>query len=336
MKKYNIAILGATGAVGQTMIQVLEERNFPVNDIKFLASPASVGKKIRFKDQEIPIEEVTPDAFKNIDFVFGAVKNDLAKKYAPDIIKSNAVFIDNSSAFRLEHDVPLIIPEINPEDCRFHHGIIANPNCATIIALIACFPIHQINPIKKMTVTTFQAVSGAGNHGMNELEKQIIDLYHNRETTSIVFPYQIAYNLIPQIGEIKENGYTAEEEKLLYESRKILHCPSLEVNCTCVRVPVKRCHSESITLTCTHNIDILRTKEQLKIAEGVKLEEPYPTPLLCSNQDLVLVGRIRKDQFNENVLDLWCCGDQIRKGAATNAIQIAESLIKMEINNRKK
>lgn len=328
MKKYNIAILGATGAVGKTMIQSLEERNFPVNNLKLLASPKSEGKKVKFKNQEVCIEKITSDSFKNIDFVFGAVENDLAKKYALDIVNSKAVFIDNSSAFRLEKNVPLIIPEINPEDVELHSGIIANPNCATIIALVACFPIHQINPIKKMNVTTFQAVSGAGTLGITELENQITALQNYKEPINKVFPYQIAYNLIPHIGKMNDNGYTTEEEKLLYESRKILHLPSLEISCTCVRVPVKRCHSESITLECRDDINIQDIMKQFTTSKGIKLDSPYPTPLYCSDQDLVHIGRIRKDLFNTKSLNLWCCGDQLRKGAATNAIQIAELLIK--------
>lgn len=327
MKKYNIAILGATGSVGKTMLQILEERNFPINNIKLLASSASAGKKMNFKGHEITVEEATDESFNNIDFVFGAVGNTLAKKFAPHIIESNAVFIDNSSAFRLDEKVPLVIPEINPEDCKLHHGIISNPNCATIIALVACFPIHKINPIKNMIVTTFQAVSGAGSHGISELENQIEELFNNKEAVCETFPEQIAYNLIPHIGNFQENGYTAEEEKLLYESRKILHSCSLEATCTCVRVPVKRCHSESIRLKCSHEIDLTQIRKALASAKGIKLNEPYPTPLFCSNQDLVQIGRLRKDQFDTNALNLWCCGDQLRKGAATNAVQIAELLI---------
>lgn len=328
MKEYNIAILGATGAVGRTMIKILEERNFPIKDLKLFASSASVGKIIRFKNKEIPVQEITNDSFVNLDIVFGAVGNDLAKKFAPEIVKSGAIFIDNSSAFRLQDDIPLIIPEINPEDVQHHNGIIANPNCATIIGLMACYPIHKINPIKKITVSTYQAVSGAGNKGIDELEDQTYKLSNNQKNiTFSVFPQQIAFNLIPQIGEFEKNGYSKEEMKFVHESRKILHSSEFEVNCTCVRVPVIRCHSESITLECTNEIELNKIKNVLKKFNGIKLYEPYPTPLECNDQDLIYVGRIRKNPFNSYTVNLWCCGDQLRKGAATNAIQIAELLI---------
>ena len=329
MRKYNIAILGATGAVGRTMLQVLEEKKFPVGNLKLLASSSSVGKTLRFKNEEIVVQEAKENSFSGLDIVFGAVENNLAKKFAPAIVRSGAVFIDNSSSFRLDNNVPLIIPEINPKDIQFHQGIISNPNCATIIGLMACYPIHRINPIKRMTVSTYQAVSGAGNKGIIELEKQIQELSSNQNQITIdAFPKQIAFNLIPQIGEIEDNGYSKEEMKFLNESRKILHDSKIETICTCVRVPVERCHSESISLECENIIDIKEIKAILNNSKGIKVCEPYPTPLECSYQDSIYIGRIRQDPFNKYSMSLWCCGDQLRKGAATNAVQIAEVLIK--------
>lgn len=327
MKKYKIAVLGATGAVGRTVIRVLEEKNFPIQSLRLLASKRSINETIPFKGTLLKVEEATKHSFYETDFVIGAVNSELAKKYAPYILSAGAVFIDNSSAFRLDEDVPLIIPEVNPDDCKTHKGIIANPNCATILALVACAPIHRVNPIKRMTVCTYQAVSGAGNRGIFELRKQICELNQNVPLTAETFPRQIAYNVIPQIGEFNEFGYTSEEMKLINEGRKILHHSSLEVNCTCVRVPVIRCHSEAIALECEHETNIEQIRKSLSQAAGIVLDEPYPTPLECSDQDLIHVGRLRQDLHRKNVISFWCCGDQLRKGAATNAVQIIESLI---------
>lgn len=333
MKTYNVAVLGSTGAVGQEMIKVLEERNFPINELRPLASARSVGKKVLFKGQEIEVQLACAEAFKGMDIVLSAVENNWAKEFAPDIIKAGAVMIDNSSAFRMDENVPLVVPEINPDDVALHHGIIANPNCSTIIALTAVNALNLVSPIKKMIVSTYQAVSGAGVAGIQELSNQVMALGHGKEAEANTFPYQIAYNLIPQIGDFNEQGYTSEEMKMQNEGRKIMHLPELRVNCTCVRVPVMRSHSISIALETETPIDVDTAKKTIAQAKGCVLKDDptnriYPMPLDTSNQDLVYVGRIREDIASDHGgLSLWCCGDQVRKGAATNAIQIGEVLI---------
>lgn len=324
-----IAIVGATGAVGQQMLKCLEERNIQCN-LKLLASARSKGKKFKFFDQEIICEELNPDSFKDVDFALGATENDIAKTWIPWALENNVVIVDNSSAFRLDQDVPLVIPEINPEDIDKNKGIIANPNCATIIALVALNALHKEFKIKRMIVTTFQAVSGAGVKGIQDLENQLKD----PTAPCNAFPYPIAYNLIPQIGDFDDLGISKEEWKLQNESRKILHDDNLLVNCTCVRVPILRSHSESITIECEKEIDITKARELLSSAQGVLLKDDplhkqYPMPLETTDQDLVYVGRVRKDISDptNHSLSLFCCGDQIRKGAATNAVQILEKLL---------
>lgn len=332
MKKYNVAVLGATGAVGREMIRILEERSFPVGELRLLASEKSVGEKIQFNDDTLAVQEANENSFENIDIVLGAVDNNLSKRLLPHAVAAGAVVIDNSSAYRLDDDVPLVIPEINKEDIKNHKGIIANPNCSTIIALVAINELNKFSKINRMIVSTYQAVSGAGSKGISELSEQVRDILNDKEVKISAFPYQIAYNLIPHIGDFDENGYSQEEMKLQNESRKILHNDNLKVNCTCVRVPVYRSHSESITIETDEEITPDKAKELLIKASGVKLvDEPsnklYPMPLYTSDQDLIFVGRIRKDISCDKALSLWCSGDQIRKGAATNAVQIAEALI---------
>lgn len=324
-----IAIVGATGAVGQQMLKCLEERNIQCN-LKLLASARSKGKKFKFFDQEIICEELNPDSFKDVDFALGATENDIAKTWIPWALENKVIIVDNSSAFRLDQDVPLVIPEINPEDIAKNKGIIANPNCATIIALVALNPLHKEFKIKRMIVTTFQAVSGAGVKGIQDLENQLKD----PTAPCNAFPYPIAYNLIPQIGDFDDLGISKEEWKLQNESRRILHDDNLLVNCTCVRVPILRSHSESITIECEKKIDITKARELLSSAQGVLLKDDplhkqYPMPLETTDQDLVYVGRVRKDISDptNHSLSLFCCGDQIRKGAATNAVQILEKLL---------
>lgn len=324
-----IAIVGATGAVGQQMLKCLEERNIQCN-LKLLASARSKGKKFKFFDQEIICEELNPDSFKDVDFALGATENDIAKTWIPWALENKVIIVDNSSAFRLDQDVPLVIPEINPEDIAKNKGIIANPNCATIIALVALNALHKEFKIKRMIVTTFQAVSGAGVKGIQDLENQLKD----PTAPCNAFPYPIAYNLIPQIGDFDDLGISKEEWKLQNESRKILHDDNLLVNCTCVRVPILRSHSESITIECEKEIDITKARELLSSAQGVLLKDDplhkqYPMPLETTDQDLVYVGRVRKDISDptNHSLSLFCCGDQIRKGAATNAVQILENLL---------
>ncbi len=333
MNTYTVAVLGATGAVGREMISILEERNFPVKELVPLASARSAGTTIPFKGQDVVVKEATPDSFKGVDIVLGASPNKLAKEMAPHIVAAGAVFVDNSSAFRLDEDVPLVIPEINPEDVKKHKGIISNPNCSTIVTLVAVNALNKLSPIKAMTVSTYQAVSGAGAAGPIELMDQVKALANGGEIKTDTFPYQIAFNLIPQIGSFTENGYTTEEMKMQNEGRKILHLPELLVGCTCVRVPVVRSHSISVTLTTERPLSVEEARAAITVAGGCKLvDDPenkvYPMPLDTSDQDIVFVGRIRKDLTNENGISLWCCGDQVRKGAATNTVQIAELLIK--------
>ncbi|MGN1342958.1 MAG: aspartate-semialdehyde dehydrogenase [Traorella sp.] len=336
MKEYCVGILGASGAVGQAMLLGLEERQFPIRSIRLFASAHSAGKAMKFKGKDVLIEEATPTCFKGCDIVLGAVDNDLSRYFAPYIKEANALYIDNSSAFRLDPEVPLVVSQVNGDDVRYHHGIIANPNCSTIIGCVAVYAIHQVNPIQSMDVSTYQAVSGAGINGMKEYENQIVALAENKPLSIHHFPYQIASNLIPQIGSFTENGYTSEEMKMQNEGRRILHAPDLLVNCTCVRVPVLRSHSLSMTLNLQNEITVEQVTQLISKANGCKLvddpsNQKYPMPLDTSNQDLVYVGRIRKDLCNQKGITLWCCGDQIRKGAAINAIEIAEKCIELSI-----
>jgi len=333
MKQYTVAVLGATGAVGQEMIKILQERNFPVGKLKPLASARSAGKTLRFRGEDVVIEEARDEAFQGVDIVLGAAENDIAKKFAPAIVKAGAVFVDNSSAFRLDPNVPLIVPEINPEDVKNHHGIISNPNCSTIITVTAVNALNALSPIRTMTASTYQAVSGAGAGGPIELMNEVEALSKGETYEPKVFSHQIAFNLIPQIGGEQFEGYTSEEMKMQNEGRKIMHLPDLRVSCTCVRVPVVRSHSISVSLHFDKHISVQEAREAIAKAPGCRLvddlaNKQYPMPLDTSNQDIVFVGRIRPDLTDDNGLCLWCCGDQVRKGAATNAIQIAELLVK--------
>ena len=333
MKLYTVAILGATGAVGQEMMKGLEERNFPVGKLVPLASARSAGKKLTFKGEEVIIQEVCAEAFQGVDIVLGAAENDIAEKWAPAIVAAGAVFVDNSSAFRLNPDVPLVVPEINAEDVKNHKGIISNPNCSTIITATAVNALNKAATIQSMIVSSYQAVSGAGAGGPIELMNEVEALREGKTYEPKVFSHQIAYNLIPQIGGEQVDGYTSEEMKLQNEGRKIMHLPNLNVSMTCVRVPVVRSHSISATLRFDKPVSVAQAREILADAPGVKLvddlnNKQYPMPLDTSNQDLVFVGRIRPDLTDPNGLCLWCCGDQVRKGAAINAIQIAELLVK--------
>lgn len=322
-----IGILGATGAVGRQMLECIEERNIACDELRLLASSRSAGKAVKFRDSELIIQEAKDTAFEGLDFVLGAVEAEFAKEFAPAIKQSGAVFIDNSSSFRLNPDVPLVVPEINGEDALHHNGIISNPNCSTIITLMAVAPIHRLSPIKRMVASTYQAVSGAGINGMRELEEEVKALAAGEAVQPKVFPAQIAYNCIPWIGSDTGNGVTTEEAKLGNEGRKILHNPEMKVTCTCVRVPVFRSHSISVSVACEREIGIEEAAKAIDAADGVRyLAEGYPMPLDASNQDLVFAGRIRKDPALDG-LALWCCGDQIRKGAASNAVQILEYIV---------
>ena len=332
MKKYKVAILGATGAVGREMMKILAERSFPVEELHLLASQRSVGQKIAWQGRELTVELACDEAFRGMDIVLGAAENDIAKRFAPAIVKAGAVFVDNSSAFRMDPDVPLVIPEINPQDAGKHKGIIANPNCTTIVSLVAINALNQDSPIESIVASSYQATSGAGAGGPVELMNEVEALREGKTYEPKVFQYQIAYNVIPQIGGEAFAGYTSEEMKMQNEGRKIMHLPELKVSCTCVRVPVVRSHSVSIVVRTKEKISVERARELIAAGPGCKLvddlqNKQYPMPLDTSDQDIVFVGRIRDDLTSDNGLNIWCCGDQVRKGAATNAVQIAQLLI---------
>ena len=332
MKLYNVGILGATGAVGQEMMKILLERKFPVGELRPIASARSAGSEIDFGGRKCTIVEASDDAFVGLDIVLGAAENDIAERFAPAIVKAGAVFVDNSSAFRLDPKVPLVIPEINPEDVKWHSGIISNPNCTTIVTLVAINALAKESPIETIIASSYQAVSGAGKNGIDELHDEVAALAAGKPVEPKVFQYQIAYNVIPQIGGEAYMGYTSEEMKMQNEGRKILHLPEMKVSCTCVRVPVVRSHSVSVVLRTKKKISVERARELIAAAPGCKLTDDlaskvYPMPLDTSDQDLVYVGRIRDDLTDERGLNLWCCGDQVRKGAATNTVQIAELLL---------
>ena len=328
----NVAILGATGAVGREMMKILAERSFPVEELRLLASPRSAGQKLLWQGRELTVQPAEDSAFEGMDIVLGAAENDIAKRFAPAIVKAGAVFVDNSSAFRMDPNVPLVIPEINPEDARRHKGIIANPNCTTIVSLVAINALNQDSPIQSIIASSYQAVSGAGAGGPRELMEEVGLLREGKPVHPQVFQYQIAYNVIPQIGGEAYEGYTSEEMKMQNEGRKIMHLPDLRVSCTCVRVPVVRSHSVSLVVRTRENISVRRARELIAAAPGCRLVDDlsnrrYPMPLDTSDQDTVFVGRIREDLTCDNGLNIWCCGDQVRKGAATNAVQIAQLLL---------
>ena len=322
-----IGILGATGAVGRQMLDCLIEQEIPVDDLVLLASKKSAGQIIKFKDKDYEVKEVNHDSFKGLDVVLGASSNEVAKQYKDDVVKAGAVFIDNSSAFRMDDDVPLIVPEINGSDVKKHKGVISNPNCSTIITLMAINAINKLSKVKVMIASTYQAVSGAGKGGIDELNNEINDIDYKPS----IFPYTIAYNCIPCIGSLKDNLYTSEEMKMGNEGKKILHNDDLRVTCTCVRVPVLRSHCISVSLKCERALSVNEVKEALSKEDGVilyddVLDNKYPMPLVTSDQDKVYVGRIREDRVLEGGISLFCSGDQIRKGAASNAVGIIKCL----------
>lgn len=339
MKKYNVAILGATGAVGKEFLDLIEERNFPFAELKLLASARSAGKQIEFMGKTYTVEEAKPESFENVHialFAGGAI----SKTFAPEAVKRGAVVIDNSSAFRMDPEVPLVVPEVNPDAIRQHKGIIANPNCSTIIMLMALKPIYDQAKIKRIVVSTYQAVSGAGKEGIDELDQQVQDHMAGRPITAKVLPsasldkhYQIAFNLLPQIDVFLEDGYTKEEMKMVHETHKILGDDSIGISATTIRVPVYRSHSESINLELAAPLTPDEARACLAKFPGVVVEDNpaemvYPMPVFSSGKDDVAVGRIRADKSVENGLNLWVVGDQIRKGAALNALQIAEYMVK--------
>ena len=328
----HVAIVGATGAVGREMLVCLSERNFPLSKLTLLASARSAGKKLTFRDEELTIEELTADSFNGIDIALFSAGGGISEKFGPLAAEAGCIVIDNSSAFRMDPGVPLVVPEINPEAAANHQrNIIANPNCSTIITLMGLAPLHKAFGLTGIIASTYQAVSGSGAQGIAELESQIKALASGAPIEKKVYPHQIAHNVIPHVDAFQETGYTKEEQKMLHEGRKILNLPDLKVTCTCVRVPVMRSHSISLTAIFEKDPSVAEARAAFSDRAGVKLvDDPasdlYPVPLDTTGQDDCLVGRIRKDQVLPNALALWVVGDQVKKGAALNAVQIAELL----------
>ncbi len=334
-KEYNIAIAGVTGAVGRVFLSILEQRKFPIKNLVPLASHRSAGKTVDFAGEEIEVMELKKDSFKDIDIALFSAGASRSKEYAKHAVDSGAVVVDNSSAFRLDDDVPLIVPEVNREDIDGHKGIIANPNCTTIIMVVAVKPVYDISPVKRIVVSTYQSVSGAGASGMTELEDQLREIICNKNNniTPETFPVQIANNVIPHIDVFYDNGYTKEEMKMVYETHKIMGDDSIKISATTVRVPVMTSHSESVMMETEDKLSVEQIRKALGEAEGVVLKddfanEVYPTTLDSSGKDDVYVGRIREDLSADNGISMWVVGDQLRKGAALNAVQIAEEIIK--------
>ncbi|MBD3379658.1 MAG: aspartate-semialdehyde dehydrogenase [Candidatus Omnitrophica bacterium] len=343
-EKYNVAIMGATGAVGTQFLWILEERGFPVDELRLLASERSKGKKLVFKGKEIPVQVLGKDSFGDIDIVLASAGGSRSREFLPAAVEAGCVCVDNSSAFRMDESVPLVVPEVNPGAIKSHRGIIANPNCSTIQMVLPLCAVNRLSPVKRVIVSTYQSVSGAGQQNILEMEAQVIRL-SKKETHHGIgehtvpsgminrFPHQIAYNLIPQIDVFEENRYTKEEMKMVNETRKIMDIPGLAVSATCVRVPVYYAHSESVTLETEDKIDLDELRSALNEFPGIRLaDDPaameYPMPIDAEGQDDVLVGRIREDLSSETGINMWVVADNLRKGAALNAIQIAEELIR--------
>jgi aspartate-semialdehyde dehydrogenase len=335
MKGYKVAIVGATGLVGHEFIKVLEQRDFPIESIEMLASDRSAGKKLFFCHQDIEVKETTPESFKDIDIALFSAGAEISRYFSPIAAQSGAVVVDNSSAFRTDPKIPLVVPEINPEDIKKHKGIIANPNCSTIQMVVALYPLHKVNPIKRIVATTFQAVSGTGIAAVEELTKQAKQVLDGQATAPHVYPHQIAFNVLPEIDVFLDNAYTKEEWKMVEETRKIMHADDIAISATCVRVPVFTGHSEAISVEFTRAMSPDEARRILAQAPGVKLlDDPaislYPQPWSATGTDEVFVGRIRRDSSQPNGLVMWVVSDNLRKGAALNTIQIAEEMIKRD------
>ena len=331
-----VAILGATGAVGTELLELLETRNFPVEQLKLLASPRSAGKSLIFAGKSLTVEAVNENSFKDIDLVLASAGGSSSKAWAKTIVASGAVMIDNSSAFRMDNSVPLVVPEINPEAAEKHQGLIANPNCTTILLGVAVYPLHQIQPIRRMVIATYQSASGAGAMAMEEVKHQAKAILSGEPAKAEILPYPLAFNLFPHNSPLTDSGYCEEELKMINETRKIFNDSTIRVTATCVRVPVLRAHSEAVNLEFDSPFLVSQAREILSQAPGVKLVENwdsnyFPMPIDATGKDEVLVGRIRQDLSHPCGLELWLCGDQIRKGAALNAIQIAELLVQKNL-----
>jgi aspartate-semialdehyde dehydrogenase len=329
MKSYHVAIVGATGMVGQEFIKVLQQRNFPVASVNLYASDRSAGKKLYVGHQEIEVRETSPESFQNIDIALFSAGSEISRYFSPIAAKSGTLVVDNSAAFRMEPKVPLVVPEINPEDIKLHDGIIANPNCSTIQLVVAIYPLHKVNPIKRIVVSTYQSVSGTGAAAMEELTTQAKLVLEGQNVVPHVYPHQIGFNLLPEIDVFLDSGYTKEELKIVEETRKIMHTTDMAISATCVRVPVFIGHSEAVNIEFTDPISPEEARQILARAPGVKvLDDPsvslYPMPWLAAGSDDVYVGRIRSDSSHPRGLVMWVVSDNLRKGAALNAIQIAE------------
>jgi aspartate-semialdehyde dehydrogenase len=329
----HVAIVGATGAVGIEMIKTLEKRNFPVGKLTLLASARSVGKKLKFKDKDITVTELTKDSFAGVDIALFSAGGGISREFAPIAAKAGCVVVDNSSAFRMDDSVPLVIPEINAADVKSHKGIIANPNCTTAVTLMALYPLHQAFGVKRIFASSYQAVSGTGAQAIEELKRQVRQVVAGQPVTKEVYPHQIAFNVLPQVDSFLPGGYTKEEMKMENEGRKIMHHPAFRASVTCVRVPVYRSHSVAVSAEFEKPVTVETARAVLKRAPGLDLvDEPenkkYPMPLFTSGKDNCEVGRIRMDCAMDNGLAFWVSGDQLLKGAALNAVQIAEELLK--------
>ena len=335
-KSYRVAILGATGAVGAELLELLADRDFPLANLKLLASPRSAGKTLPFKGEQLTVEAVGEDSFEDVDILLASAGGSTSKFWVPKAVKAGAVAIDNSSAFRMDPEVPLVVPEVNPEAAAKHQGIIANPNCTTILMAVAIWPLHQVQPIQRVVVATYQSASGAGARAMEEVKTQSIAILQGETPKPEAFPYPLAFNLFPHNSSLDDRGYCEEEMKMVNETRKIFNLPTLKVTATCVRVPVLRAHSEAINLEFKEPFSVAKAREILAESPGVKLVEDweanyFPMPIDATGRDPVLVGRIRQDISHPNGLEMWICGDQIRKGAALNAVQIAELLVAKDL-----
>jgi aspartate-semialdehyde dehydrogenase len=335
-KSYQVAILGATGAVGRELLELLENRNFPISRLKLLASERSVGQELLFCGENLPVESVSDRAFDDVDLVLASAGGTTSKIWAPKAVAAGAVVIDNSSAFRMNPEVPLVVPEVNPQAAASHRGIISNPNCTTILMLMAVYPLHKVRPVQRIIAATYQSASGAGAKAMEEVKTQSKAILAGEQPVAEIFPYPLAFNLFPHNSPLNDLGYCEEEMKMVNETRKILGNQQIRITATCVRVPVLRAHSEAINLEFEKPLSPDEAKEILSQAPGVKLVEDwrgnyFPMPIEATGKDEVLVGRIRQDLSHPCGLELWLCGDQIRKGAALNAIQIAELLVEKKL-----
>ena len=332
---YTVAIVGTTGAVGAEVLRILEQRQFPVKELRAFASARSAGTTVTFKGTTVTVQEAKPEGFAGVDFAFFAAGAGTSKSLAPEAARHGAVVVDKSAAWRMDPSVPLVIPEINSEDIRQHQGIISSPNCSTIVMLMAIAPLHRANPIKRIIVDTYQSASGAGGKGIVELMQQARDILDQKEPKHATFPHALAFNVVPQVEEFTADGYTTEEQKMQSETQKILHMPSLPVSATCVRVPVPIGHSESVHMEMTHPMTPEQAREVLAKAPGVVVQDDashqqYPLAMRAAGRDEVFVGRIRADVALENGITLWTVGDNLRKGAALNAVQIAEAVVAMQ------